>query len=414
MFDVAVVGAGPAGSAAATILVNNGFKVAILEKEKLPREKICGGAVSVQCTKMLKKLGVDINKVSLQNYDGFCVSYGAITAKCDIGTKMGWGVYRKDFDYLLLKNAVDSGVKVYSRKVRGFRDNGSFVEIFTNQGTIKAKLLLGADGVRSTIRKNLGINYDKTKLGFCLEAEIKTSPAKIDQFNNMLKLDFSYFKKGYAWAFPKKSGGTVNVGIGGYLEAVQNNEPKIKDLLIEYIKDLDISNDFDNINIKGALLPFGGSVDIFGKGNVILLGDAAGLVSPLSGEGIAYALESGIIAADCSIKFFKEKSPLVETYTIKIEHLKKEINHFALKLQKKVYGSDFRRKLFVKMCSDNPNLMNMIGRIFIHITSYEIGLKKLSLRKLLPIAISSLYKKPVLPHPLKIEHQKPLTRWVRI
>lgn len=413
MYDVAIVGAGPAGSAAATILSKKGYNTIILEKKKLPREKVCGGAVSVQCTNLLKKLGVTIDKVSLQRYDGFCVNYGDIKAKCDIGTKMGWGVYRKDFDYLLLTNAQKSGATVYNREVTGFEDKGKYVKIFTNKGVIKAKLLLGADGVRSIIRKKLDIDYDKTKLGFCLETEVKTSPSRMDQFNNMLELDFSYFKEGYAWAFPKKDGGTVNIGIGGYLDAVQDDKTKIKELLYQYIKDLNITQDMESINVKGALLPFGGSVDIFGKGNAILLGDAAGLVSPLSGEGIAYALESGIIAANCSINFFEKKTSLVENYTKSISHLAKEINDYALTLQKKVYGSNFRRKLFVKMCANNTELMNMVGKIFIHIIPYETGVKKLSIIKLLPTAISSLMPNKEL-SPIKIEYHKPLAKWVRI
>lgn len=80
------------------------------------------------------------------------------------------------------------------------------------------------------------------------------------------------------------------------------------------------------------MLPFGGTVDLFGKGNIILLGDAAGLASPLTGEGIPYALGSGIIAADCATKFFEEQLPLVESYTKAIKPLSREINDYALTL----------------------------------------------------------------------------------
>lgn len=176
--------------------------------------------------------------------------------------------------------------------------------------------------------------------------------------------------------FSKKDRNTINVGIGGYLNSIRNNDRSLKEMLINYVKSHNISNDFKQFH--GALLPFGGTVDCFGKGNVLLLGDAAGLASPLTGEGIPYALESGIIAANSVIKYFEDQVPIVESYTNDIMPVSTEINKYAMVLQNKLFGSDSHRKRFVKMCSQNDYLIDTVSKIFMHIIPYEEGIKRLS------------------------------------
>ena len=88
---------------------------------------------------------------------------------------------------------------------------------------------------------------------------------------------------------------------------------------------------------------------------MLLLGDAAGLVSPLTGEGIPYAMQSGIKGADCAIKYFEDQTSLIESYTRAIDPITEEINNYGLTLQNKLFGSDLHRKNIIKRCYSNAN-----------------------------------------------------------
>jgi len=390
-YDVIIVGAGPAGSSSAKILADKGYKVAIIEKEKLPRHKHCGGCVSIRCSDALKRLNVNIEDIPNQKYQGFIINYKNIIAKSDMNEVMGWGIYREEFDYIITKSALNAGATIINSKVKGYNEIDDKIQVYTDDETFETKILFAADGINSTIRKNLGIVYDKDKLGICLEAEVKTTKEKIEEYENRVNLDLSYLNKGYVWAFPKKFGDTINVGIGCYLETSKKSEIDIKKILRQFVKDRGISDKIDNIH--GALIPFGGTVDCFGKNNIILLGDAAGLVSPMSGEGIPYAIDSGILAAESAIEFLENQTHLVESYTKKISYLSDEINNYGISLQKRLFGNDFKRKLMVKMFALNYNLIDKVGKIFIHIISYKEGVKELSPLKLLPIMVKSIFHK---------------------
>ena len=382
MYDVIIAGAGPAGCAAANILSKKGFKVAIFEKAELPRDKSCGGGVAIRCKDSLDRLSVDIGEVSLQEYKGFNLSFNNHSAKTNLGRTIGWGVYRKDFDWLLAQNAIYNGARVTHKTVNCFEENDGIIRVSTDHGFFDTKILLAGDGINSVVRKGLGIEYDTNKIGVCSVCEVKTTPEKIEEFNDLTHLDFSYLQKGFVWAFPKKQGNTINVGVGGYIESMKKNHVSLNDILHRFVTTHNISDKIDRPH--GALIPFGGTVTRYGMDNILLLGDAAGFASPLSGEGIPYALESGIIAADCVTQFFENQTPLLDNYTRNIFPLAKEINEYALTLQNKLFGSDSHRKHIVKMCATNEYVMDVISKIFLHIIPYEEGIKKLSTLRLLP------------------------------
>jgi len=386
MIDVGIVGAGPAGCAAAIVLAKKGFNVTIFEKEKIPRYKACGGGVAIRCENVLSKLGVDVEEVALQRYKGFEICYEDLEAKADLNKTIGWGVYRENFDYLLAQNAVYNGANIRHVKVNGIKEMTDQIYLSTDCGIKKTDVLFAADGVSSTIRDNLNIFYDNDKLGFCLVCEVDEDKNRINNFNDLLLLDFSYLQKGFCWAFPKKDRNTINVGIGGYLNSIREDDRSLKEILINFVKSHNISNNFKQFH--GALLPFGGTVDCFGKGNILLLGDAAGLASPLTGEGIPYALESGIIAANSVLKYFEDQIPIVESYTNDMIPISTEINNYAMILQNKLFGSDSHRRRVVKMCSQNDYLIDIISKIFMHIIPYDEGIKRLSKVNLLISTLS--------------------------
>lgn len=411
MLDISIVGAGPAGSSAAKILAENGFKVAIFEKERLPRHKHCGGGVSIYCSKYLEQLDVDIQKASLQDYTGFSLSYGDLSAKCDLKTTIGYGVYREDFDYLITESAIKAGSILNNKKITGLKKVKNYYNLLTKNGSYKTKYVLGADGINSTIRKCIGIPYERDKLAVSLEAEVKTTRKKIEEYNNMVNLDLKYFDQGYAWDFPKIGKKTINFGVGTFLTTSKNMEVPLREVFYRFLKDKGFKNNIKDVH--GALLPFRGTVDYFGKENVILIGDAAGLVSPLSGEGVPYALESGITVANCIKDHFNDDNFALQNYEERLSHLKTELNKHAIVLQNKLYGTDSHRKLIVRICKENPRLIEDIGKIFMHMISYESGVTKFSTINLIPKIINAIYKESFL-SPVEEYHPKPASSWVRM
>ncbi len=386
-YDIIIVGAGPAGSAASIILANKGFKVAIIEKKNLPRHKHCGGCISSRSISSLQKLGINIESVSLHKYKGFTMRYGDLVTGYDWGDMKVYGVYREVFDYAITNKAIDAGVVILKNQVKKLRMEDDIIFVFLdNDNILETKVLFGADGIHSIIRKEIGVTYQKNKLGFCLETEVPATDEIIDSYNDRLSLDFSYFKEGYIWAFPKKLGKTINIGFGTDFHTVKNSKIPIKEILQRYAQDKGLSLP----RIHGAFIPFGGTVDCFGRNTVILLGDAAGLVSPLSGEGISYALESGIYAAESAIDFFEHNTPLLESYSRKLNSIKNEINIYGLQLQKKMYRGRTHRKLMFKMCSKNQDIMKKLGEIFTQKITYEQGVKQLTPLKLLPAMVKAL------------------------
>ena len=390
-YDVIIVGAGPAGNASAKLLAEKGFNIAIIEKEKLPRNKVCSGMISKRCISSLKKLDVDIDEVSLQSYKGFVLRFKDFSVNYHWNKDYIWGVNRKDFDYHLTNKSIDSGAILINEKATGFKEENNIIKVHTKKGVIKARVLLAADGINSTVRNCMEIKYDKRKIGVGVAAEIKTTDKKIQQLDSMITVDFSYLKEGVSYIMPKIKGGTIHISMGTYADSIKNAGISLKELLRKFGTERNI---FENLNdIHGAVIPLGGTVDSFGNRNVILLGDAAGLVSCFSGEGIPYALESGIIAADCTVNFFEKKEPLADSYHNSIQHLAKEINDYSLTLQKRLFGSDRHRERVVKTCGKNEDLLNILSDIFTQEITYKEGVKKLSPMRLLPSMIKTILQK---------------------
>ncbi|VAV89639.1 Geranylgeranyl/isoprenyl reductase [hydrothermal vent metagenome] len=153
--------------------------------------------------------------------------------------------------------------------------------------TLEFTALIGTDGVNSMVAKALyGRAFNPGKIGFALEIEAQsTSP--VDE-SSALRIDFDAAAWGYGWQFPKRAGHTI--GICG----LQACNPDMKAHLTAYPERL---GQGENARVKGHFLPFGDFRRKPGRGNILLVGDAAGLVDPITGEGIAYALQSGRMAA---------------------------------------------------------------------------------------------------------------------
>ncbi len=191
-------------------------------------------------------------------------------------------IMRHSFDAALLKAAVSAGVMDFTGCSGVLDPAAPSVDLGHRQ--LKAPVVVAADGVNSpTARLLFGEAFDRGKIGFALEVERPGVDPETD-----LRIDFGAAAWGYGWQFPKTCGTTI--GVGGVLA----RNADMKSMLQTYLKTLGVT---DTLKPKGQFLPFGAFRRVPGKGRILLAGDAAGLVDPVTGEGIAHAMHSGALAA---------------------------------------------------------------------------------------------------------------------
>lgn len=311
IYDCIIIGAGPAGCSAALYSARRGLKTLLVEKSKFPRDKICGDALSGKSMMVLDDLniigkvqslpGALINSVTFSNpsHDEVNISLRGAKRK---GMPTGIVVPRKEFDYFMFKQVQESGTQVKQNfevkellkddgRVRGIRGNGG--------QEFLGKIVMGADGFNSVIARKMGFyEHDPQHWVVALRQYYKNVQGLTDQ----IELHFvDEVIPGYFWIFPAGNG-MANVGIGMLHTYIKKNNISLKTLLSNVIESPTFKDRFKDAEAleepQGWNLPVGSKHRRnYGHG-FMLLGDAAGLIDPFSGEGIGNALYSGKIAAE--------------------------------------------------------------------------------------------------------------------
>lgn len=313
-YDVIICGAGPSGGSAATSLAKAGLNVLLLEKEILPRHKTCGGGMPSTIVEFLKDIEPsafiesEVKHISHTfNYkNSFLYPINQDPQKKEITLFM---VQRSIFDNAITKNAVKAGahlkdgltldsIEVENGKVK-ITAKSKDKNIFT----ARADYLIGADGANGQIAKYSGLRKDRV-LAFALEVEHlhDWKSGHKDLRKEVMHLEYGV-PGGYGWVFPK--GEHINVGAGiftPYSKEIRNIEnPKLllKNAIHDYLDMLEVSYDKEKMHFYGHPLPiWNGKEKLQTKDSkIILIGDAAGLINPLFGDGILHAVKSGIIAS---------------------------------------------------------------------------------------------------------------------
>lgn len=286
--DVLIVGAGPAGSHLACQLARQGMQVAIIDKAVFPREKVCGGGLS---RKALDLLDFDLGPVMHQPISGALIAYrNRDMLTLDVDPAAGCMVTRSEFDHLLLERAGTAGARFMPDT--GFVDaeeTKDDVTVKTTHGTIRCRILVGADGAASTVRARM-FGKDVVHYVPALEALLVPSPGTPHVLKNRALFDFGVIPRGYGWIFPKRD--HLNVGVYSP-EGGSSLHRYLKDFMAQY----DCLRQPSEIRYQGYVIPIRNLRKQFQKGRVWLLGDAAGLAETLFGEGIYFALKSAELAA---------------------------------------------------------------------------------------------------------------------
>ena len=324
--DVIVVGAGPGGSTAAYHLARHGVNVLLLEKTEFPREKVCGDGLTPRAVKQLVQLGIDTTpEAGWVRNKGLRVIGGGVRLELDwpeLSSFPNYGLTRTrmDFDELLAGRAVEAGAKLLTNHtVTGpvvsaeHRVVGVKAQVGAGKEPVeyRAKLVIAADGVSGRFPLAMGIGKREDRPIGVAVRRYYHSPAKHDDdyLESWLELrsrDGDTLLPGYGWIFGMGDG-RVNVGLGVLNSSAAFGKTNYRAMLTDWLATTPPEwgmTDEANADgpIQGAALPMGFNRTPHYLRGVLLVGDSGGMVNPFNGEGIAYAMESGELAADVVVQ----------------------------------------------------------------------------------------------------------------
>jgi len=327
--DVAVIGLGPAGSTAAYLLAKAGFKVIGIDYQDFPRPKLCAGLLTLKTRALVNEIKVNAwqelsrNKVVVFLDKTYQVHFGDKANYLGRLKKPFAIVERKAYDYYWWNQAKASGVEMVRDKVVGIDFKNSLCLLKSGK-KIRAKYILGADGVMSTLRKKLAQENEviyspgnKFQV-FCLEGWLKRDQIKFGYFPHLF---FRPDLDGYIWLFPAKQGWSI-----GLLNKKERNGKALKRYLGQFVRN------YLNVELglcAGHYLPYGDFETKPWAKNCFLLGDAAGLADPILGEGIYYAHKSGWAVAK-AISQGKEQDEVGRIFLNLLQKDLRELKLFSL------------------------------------------------------------------------------------
>jgi len=285
--DVLIIGAGPAGASAAMVAARAGLRVALIDRSAFPRDKLCGGGITGRAMRHLTDVfgplpeGLFDRPARLRFADG-------VRVLCDLDdAPMMSMTMRPGFDATLRGLALAAGADDHcGQRIAEMQPADGWLRL-ADGACLAAPVWIAADGVNSAVaRAVFGRAHDPARVGFALEVEVSGGSG------DLTALDLTATPWGYAWDFPKAQGRTL--GLGGVASRNADLMPRFHLWLAQRGVDPAM------VRIKGHHLPFGEVRDPPGHNHILFAGDAAGLADPITGEGIAWAVRSGQLAAEAA------------------------------------------------------------------------------------------------------------------
>ena len=311
-FDVAVVGGGPSGAATAHYLANKGHSVLVCEKKTFPREKTCGDGLTPRAVKVLEDMGLGAELSTWEKVRGLRVHGAGRTMELPFPELDEWSNYglvkpRKDLDQIVLNYAEGAGAKVvYATQVKEpVFESGTLVGFVAKRDGedehIRAKFTVCAEGAATKFGRSLGQTRNESyPMGFAIRQYFNSPLEHSGWFDAYLDIRSEGENlPGYGWVFPVGDG-TVNVGVGLLSTFKGFREVKLDRLQRRFVEQLppEWGINYETVVSKprAGRLFMGGSVWPPHGPGFVMVGDAAGMVNPCNGEGIAYGYETGRIA----------------------------------------------------------------------------------------------------------------------
>lgn len=307
--DVIIAGAGPAGTLAAYELARRGMDAMILERSPFPRYKVCGGGLT---SKVLKEIPYDISPVIETGI--FSVRFSRHFSDAFTRTspdRLILCTMRDRLDEYMLNRALEAGARViHGQHVSEHIQEADCIIVKSRTESFRSKFLIGADGASSAVAYGSGLRRDLMP-GFAWEAEMECDPQDLEQYGNVVFLDWGTFPGGYGWIFPK--GDHFSVGVGGpaslsrYLKSYAEGFINASGIRFTRTRSL-----------KAWPIPVRIRKGVFHSGRVLVAGDAAGLADPLTGEGILYAVRSAALAAQAVSGCIEGRNEDLTSYSVSV------------------------------------------------------------------------------------------------
>ena len=291
-YDVAIVGGGPAGATAAYRLASAGASVLVLDKARFPRDKPCGGGVTGRAA---RQLPFSITPVVEDEIDRMACGLRYrrhVTRRAR--APIAYMTQRRRLDHFLLQKAAEAGAEVREGETADARE-------------LDARIVIGADGCNGSSAKQLGL-ADGVVHGVALEANYPYEA----RYAGAIVLEIAVVRGGYGWIFPK--GDHLNVGVGGNAEEASKLRTELRRMCEAYGIDPEAATD-----TRGYRLPMRLPRTLLARGTTAVIGDAAGLVDPFSGDGMYEAFLSAKLVTNAALDVLAGRTESLDAYQAAVE-----------------------------------------------------------------------------------------------
>jgi len=384
VFDALIIGAGPAGSTTSFLLAKSGFKVLMIDKN-FPRRKICGDGITPKSIELIDEVGFKISKkvikrwmrgVFLTSMDGSSTHIRATNPE-----EESYVTDRLIFDSELADNALDAGVEFWRNAealnaiIEDDSVRGASIKSQGKRLDVKAKITVSAEGFASKIMRQLGLSNRSPKT---TSTSIRAIYTGVKDLTDEIELHFnSMALEGYGWIFPQGEN-QANVGIGGLNAKYLEKRITLSETFKWFTKKHPVAaNKLREAKIadgpSGYTLIFGAARRTYGDG-LIAVGEAAGFCSPITGEGIRFAFESGKIAAQTIKEALIKEDFSLESLSIYEKRWRRVFGgdlKYGPMLRTLSQGNDERCNITVSKCNENSSWKRMMQLLIIGKIPYK-------------------------------------------
>lgn len=364
-YDVGVIGAGPAGSATAYFLARGGLRVALLDRSDFPRDKTCGDGLTPRALSMLDSMGVlpQVEKsafrcsgVTLRNSDE--ITYRLEFSQPGAPLQYILILPRFTFDELLRQHAVEAGaVYIPHAKVGNITQEKDRVRLWVENGeTLECQLAVIATGANTGLLRKTGLLKHTPPPNLAARAYFEN----VEGLDDTIMLFFDGVERpGYGWVFPT-SENSANIGCGVFFDSKTPQPTHLRQMIATHPYLQRILKHARQLGpIKGHPLRTDFSRSLSGAGRILVVGESVGLVNPITGEGIDYALESAQLAADAILNHHPDVLTIQKDYRRALS--KKFRTLFALShLTQRVYIRDGILDRVVSRIQHKPHLQRLL------------------------------------------------------